>query len=143
MFLKGGIFHSSGAIGNLASQPLPAIGGYVGKDGVSPSFVTRWMEKTLKKKCVFHCGDQQILRWGENKLEVVKEIAERLKVFIETVIGRVDAKFNHLHRFAGFDIPEVLAAFGGRGRPLAAPAHGRVFGLEVQELLLQSIRSFA
>ena len=56
LFLKGGIFHSSGLIANIESQPLPAIGGYVGKDGWSPCFVTRWMEKTLKKKCVVNCG---------------------------------------------------------------------------------------
>ena len=81
--------------------------------------------------------------WGENKLDDVKEIAERMKCVIQTMLDRVDAEFHHLRRFACFDSLEVLAAFGVEGRPLAAPAHGRVSVFELHQFRLQSIKRVA
>ena len=73
LFMKGGIFHSSGVPVDVPSQKLPAIGGYVGKDGVSPSFVSRWMEKTFKTKCVFNCGDHESYYEGRISLMMSKK----------------------------------------------------------------------
>ena len=43
---------------------LPAIGGYVGKAGVRPMFITQVTEKRLERKAVFTCGAEQGLLWG-------------------------------------------------------------------------------
>ena len=34
------------------TENLPAIGGYLGKQGVRPQFVTRRVEKQLRQRCV-------------------------------------------------------------------------------------------
>ena len=99
--------------------------------------------ENIETKCVSNCGDEQVSLWGANKPNDVKEVAERMKCVTQTVLDRVDAEFQHLRRFACFGNPEVLSAFGGEDRSLAAPARGRVDASELQLFLLSSIRSFA
>ena len=95
------------AAATRASSSLPAIGGYLGSEGVRPAFVTQTVEKTIQRRVVFNCGSEQVALWGPPKAEDVKDMALRLKFVTAQVIDRVDAEFGHLMTFRCFDVLEA------------------------------------
>ena len=74
-------------------------------------FVTQWIEKTLRRRVVFNCGNEQVLLWGPPKEADVKETVERIKHITTHVIDRVDAEFRHLAPFSSFDVLVLREAF--------------------------------
>ena len=115
LFEEGSVFYrrdfpgidGQPAAATRASSSLPAIGGYLGSEGVRPAFVTQSVEKTISRKVVFNCGNEQVVLWGPPKAEDVKDMALRLKFVTAQVIDRVDAEFGHLSAFRCFDVVEV------------------------------------
>ena len=85
--------------GELGAVPRSSIGGYLGSEGVTPAFVTEYVERTLQQKNVFNCGNEQVVLWGRPKADDVKDMALRLKFVTAQVIDRVDAEFGHLIAF--------------------------------------------
>ena len=74
LFIDGYVFYNREA--SSITSKMPAIGGYLGKKGVRPQFVTRCVEKQLRQRCVFQCGGEICLLWGPCKPDEVKEVAE-------------------------------------------------------------------
>ena len=111
LFNDGGVFSSRNSERNIRKTKLPAIGGYLGSEGVRPAFVTQSVEKTIQRRVVFNCGTEQVALWGLPKAEDVKDMALRLKFVTAQVIDRVDAEFGHLVAFRCFDVVEVRQAF--------------------------------
>ena len=98
---------------------MPAIGGYLGKHGVRPQFVTRNVEKQLRHRCVFQGGGKISLLWGPCKPDEVKEVAGRLRNVAEHVIASVDSEFPETDlRFAMqcFDIAKVRVGMADGGK---------------------------
>ena len=122
LFDQGGVFSSRAHEQNIRPTNLPAIGGYFGKEGVKPMFITQHIEETLRSRIVFNCGEEQVLLWGSPKTADVEEIVERLKFVSAHVIRRVDAEFQHLACFSCFDVPTLRNAFGCKD-PCKAKAH--------------------
>ena len=111
LFDEGGVFSSRDTERNIRATKLPAIGGYFGKVGVTPMFVTQHIEKMLRQRVVFNCGDEQVLLWGPPDVSDVQEVAERLKFVTAHVIDRVDVEFEHLKPFSCFNVSTVREAF--------------------------------
>ena len=112
LFNEGGVFSSRNSKQNIRATKLPAIGGYFGTLGVTPMFVTEHIEKMLRRRVVFNCGNEQVLLWGPPDVADVQEVAERLKFITAHVIDRVDVEFEHLRPFSCFDVSTVREAFG-------------------------------
>jgi len=113
LFQEGRVFYSSRETPNAIERVLPAVGGYFGKKGVKPMFITHRIEETLRRRAVFNCGSEQVLLWGQPKPGEVKEIAERLQFVTPHVIRRIQVEFAHLYCFRCFDVPAVREAYGG------------------------------
>ena len=119
LFEEGNVFYrrdfpgidGQPAAATRASSSLPAIGGYLGSEGVRPAFVTQSVEKTIRRRVVFNCGNEQVVLWGPPKAEDVKDMALRLKFVTAQVIDRVDVEFGHLVAFRCFDVVEVRQSF--------------------------------
>ena len=115
-----------GRISNLSSRRLSStatyftiIGGYLGKHGVRPQFVTRRVEKQLRHRCVFQGGGKISLLWKPCKPDEVKEVAGRLRNVAEHVIASVDSEFPETDlRFATqcFDIAKFVLEWQTGGR---------------------------
>ena len=116
---------------------MPAIGGYLGKHGVRPQFVTPSVEKQLRHKCVFQGGGKISLLWGPCKPDEVKEVAGRLRNVAEHVIASVDSEFPETDlRFAMqcFDMAKVRLGMAD-GERLNAKAATNIVLLNGIELL--------
>ena len=67
LFGEGAVFSSrpppAGEVnsGRWRSTGFPAIGGYFGMTGVQPMFVTEHIQKMLRRKAIFNCGQEQVL----------------------------------------------------------------------------------
>ena len=120
--------------GELGAAPRSSIGGYLGSEGVRPAFVTQSVEKTIRHKVVFNCGNEQVVLWGPPKAKDVKGMALRLKFVTAQAIDRVDAEFGHLRAFRCFDVGEVKKAF-----ECSEPEKAR----SMQQSLQRHIRHFA
>ena len=107
LFAEGGIFSSRDTDRHIRPTKLPAIGGYFGAVGVKPMFVTEHIEKTLRRRAVFNCGNEQVLLWGAPERSDVEEIALRLKFVTAHVIDRAEAEFDHLACFSCFHVPKL------------------------------------
>ena len=72
LFEEGNVFYrrdfpgidGQPAAATRASSSLPAIGGYLRSEGVRPAFVTQSVEKTISRKVVFNCGNEQVVLWA-------------------------------------------------------------------------------
>ena len=111
LFGEGRIFYSRGTSQNIRPTNLPAIGGYFGVVGVKPMFVTRSIQKTIRKQVIFNCGTEQVLLWGQPSISDVEEVVDRMKLAAQQAIRRVDAEFDHLKIWDAFHVPAVVGAF--------------------------------
>ena len=111
LFQNGGVFLNREFDKNLRVSGLPGIGGYFGKVGVKPMFVTEHIEKMLGRRVLFNCGSEQILLWGPLPKEDAQDIALRMKFVTSHVIERVEAEMGHLKPFSCFDVETVREAF--------------------------------
>ena len=93
---------------------------------LSAMLVTQWIEKTLRRRVVFNCGNEQVLLWGPPKEADVKETVERLKHITAHVIDRVDAEFRHLAPFSSFDVPVLREAFACNEQTRARTLQGNL-----------------
>ena len=75
-------------------------------------FVTQHIEKTLRHRAVFNCGEEQAVLWGTPKTSDAEEIAGRIKFVTLHAIDRAEAELEHLSCFSCFDLVEVREAFG-------------------------------
>ena len=65
LFIDGYVFYNREA--SSITSKTQAIGGYLGKQGARPKFVTRCVEKQLRQRCVSQCGEEICLLWGQRK----------------------------------------------------------------------------
>ena len=75
LFGEGAVFSSRSQSVQGPLEKVPAIGGYFGALGVTPCFVTQHIEKMLRHRAVFNCGEEQVLLWGTPKPSDAEEIA--------------------------------------------------------------------
>ena len=134
LFEEGSVFYSTGGSERIRQSKLPAIGGFFGKQGVKPMFVTQHIEHTLRRRVVFNCGSEQVLLWGPPKEEDVREASERLKFITAHVIDRVDAEFGPLNVFRCFDVAELRTAF---------TCTDEAEGLKARQILQRQVRTIA
>ena len=132
LFAQEGIFPSRDTGRSIMPTKMPAIGGYFGAVGVKPLFVTEHIEKTLRRRAVFNCGNEQILLSGPPRTSDVEEIVLRLKFVTAHVIDRAEAEFEHLARFSCFHVPKLREVYS-----CADPAEARKRQQELQRHIRQ------
>ena len=93
---------------------------------LSAMFVTQFIEKAIRHRVVFHCGNEQVLLRGSPKEADVKETVERLKHITAHVIDRVDAEFRHLAPFSSFDVLALREAFACNEQTRARTLQGNL-----------------
>lgn len=79
----------------------------------SPCFIVQHVQKTLQKRCVFHCATHPVLLWGSCSQSDLKEVSERMHNVVRLVVDRLKAEFpDHDLRDAmqAFDLASVRSA---------------------------------
>ena len=114
VFVEGGVF---------CPVPLPACGGSL-QPVAHGGFITERVRKQMRHRCVFHCGQQPQVVWGECKPAEVKEIHQRVRVAAQVCKERVRAEFKGLRmawsvlRLARVEAPTKIRP---RPRPPSEP----------------------
>ena len=92
----------------LASHAETAAG--VGPLKLKGTFITELVRKQTKQAAVFHAGPKQLLVWGRNTPDEVREVAGRCAYMTEVMLERLraDSDSDQLRSsFQAFDVPSM------------------------------------
>jgi len=102
VFVNGGVFHT-----------LPPASASGDADAAA-CFITERVRKQTRRKCVFRCGDQQIVAWGPMTEADLQDLALNTRVAASVMLERLRADFSGLRKdFACFSLKRVAAAVVG------------------------------
>jgi len=100
-------------------QPLAISDKVVhGRSRIAAAFITKYTEKTIRQRCVFHCGGRQVVAWGRCHEDALRELTGRMQNVALVTIDRLKAEYpktNIRGSLSCFDLRRVSKAFKSGG----------------------------